>query len=194
MARLTTILLLHLPMVLSGIDNDNCALVGFLPFSSDLASNHNAPATAFNSTKQNIYLVGLSHTIAAYLALRDFNRKDTRIVPELEKFKGCSVKLDLNASVLIQSGELSHEAIQAIWKQNADEPPCAVVGPYWDLPAAEIAVAATARQIPMMAYRIFNDRLVNPYHSPFTTSVFPSPQEWLGPVASFLESLGASLS
>jgi hypothetical protein len=58
-------------------------------------------------------------------------------------------------------------------RTNLAAKPCAVIGPYNDIPLLEISTIAASQQFPVTTYRSVNLRATATYASPYTQSVFP---------------------
>ena len=122
--------------------------------------------------------IGFSHMAAALLAQEHFNRRDTSIVPELSSFNDCNVTLKFDS--FIDSGSFTRLASQRLYAYNNNnnsssnnKNPCAIVGPFNDYPAKELAVMAQAASIPHVIYRSFHLSMVVDFFSRYSTNVFP---------------------
>ena len=68
------------------------------------------------------------------MAVKHFNDKDPVVVKELAEFSECRIQLDLTA---FDTETYTHLAAKTLVRQP--EPPCAVVGPFNDIPANDLA-------------------------------------------------------
>jgi hypothetical protein len=111
--------------------------------------------------------------VSALLAIEVFNARDASIVPELEQavFRDCKVKIDTSRSLVFNTDTHGHQAAESLVQQ--DSLPCAVVGPFNDMPAQELSVLAAALHFPVTVNRAFNFRIVSDTFSPYTSQVFP---------------------
>jgi hypothetical protein len=115
--------------------------------------------------------VGITHMASALMAIEHFNARNESVVPELSRFRDCPIKFDTEKSAIFDTQTFTHLAAETIFEQP--EVPCAVAGPYHDIPALELSTLAAAAKFPVTAHRAFNQRVVTEYASPFTSQVFP---------------------
>ena len=78
------------------------------------------------------------------------------------------------------SGEHQFPALEAF-------PPCAMVGPFSDLPALELSAVANAAQFPHVALRSFNMRVGSETFSPYTSQIFPDLMASTNALVTFLQ-------
>lgn len=135
-------------------------------FSSDL------PSGTLSGRDQNLTNKGFSHIAAALLAIDHFNARNSTVVPELaDALEGCNVRFDTNQTRMFDTGSITHQASQSLWEQ--DIVPCAIAGPFSDVPAIDLSVMALSAKIPLVAHRAYNLRITSDYQSPFSSQVFP---------------------
>jgi hypothetical protein len=110
---------------------------------------------------------------SALLAMETFNARNTSVVPELGDpfFQDCDIQMDMENSLVFNTGSHGHQAAQSFSAQ--DELPCAIVGPYNDMPAEELSVLATSFKIPLTVTRAFNLRVTSDDFSPYSTQIYP---------------------
>lgn len=110
---------------------------------------------------------------AALLAMDHFNNRNDSVVPELSSLtSGCNVRFDTNRSQFFDTGTYEHWAAKDVWKSEIE--PCAIAGPFNDIPAIDLSVVALSGEIPLVVPRALNDRVGSNDLSPFTTLVHPS--------------------
>lgn len=116
-----------------------------------------------------------------------FNARDAEIVPELAQavFQECSVKMDLDTSLVFNTGASNHQAAARFSAQT--DKPCAMVGPFTDIPAQEMSIIATSEEIPLTVHRAFNHRVVNQDFSPFTSQIYPDLVASVGFLVEYLQ-------
>lgn len=148
-------------------ENGSCSLFTFVPFT--FAGNVSTPSMSGKAT--NLTNQGFSHMAAALLAMDHFNNRNTSVVPELANFTDCNVRFDMNQSLFFDTGSVSHFASKSFWQQEME--PCAMAGPFNDIPAIDLSVVALSAEIPLVAHRSFNLRVSSNNLSPFTSQVFP---------------------
>lgn len=140
----------------------------------------NAPSGTLSGRQSNLTNKGFSHMAAALLAMEHFNTRNASVVQELTDFEECSIRFDMNQSKVFDTGSVTHQASQSLWEQ--DIIPCAMAGPFNDVPAIELSVMATAGKIPMVAHRAHNLRITSDHLGPFSSQVFleqyPQPINW----------------
>jgi hypothetical protein len=135
---------------------------------------------------------------AALMAMDHFNERNPMVVPELQSnpllssFDECPIRFDTSHSQVFNEEIYTHAAVQQLFQAEYDRalevlmtmnqttvaptrfiPPCAIVGPYNDIPALELSVVAASQQFPVTVYRNYNLRITSAYSSPYTQSVFP---------------------
>ena len=94
--------------------------------------------------------VGFSQLAAALLAAHHFNTRNASIVPEIASLPDtCTAVLDISKAV---------NAIRFHWTgihtlALEGMPPCAMVGPFDDQTATDLAVMAQAHHVPMVTTR-----------------------------------------
>ena len=108
---------------------------------------------------------------AALLAIDHFNARNTSVVPELANFTSCNVRFDTNRSRFFDTGSITHLASKELWRQSIE--PCAIAGPFNDIPAVDLSVLALSAEIPLVAHRAYNLRVASNTLSPFSSQVFP---------------------
>jgi len=109
---------------------------------------------------------------AAVLAMEHFNNRNGSVVPELANdFRDCNIQFDTSTSRVFNAGFVTHLASKTLEQQSVR--PCAVAGPYSDIPALDLSAAAQAAEFPLVAYRAHNTRVVSDLFSPFSQQVFP---------------------
>jgi hypothetical protein len=110
---------------------------------------------------------------SALLAMETFNARNASVVPELGDpvFQDCDIQMDIENSLVFNTGSHGHQAAQSFSAQ--DELPCAIVGPFNDMPAEELSVLATSFKIPLTVTRAFNLRAISDEFSPYSTQIYP---------------------
>jgi hypothetical protein len=91
--------------------------------------------------------------------MEHFNARNSSVVPELddEKFADCTFKFNINSSRFFDTGFIGQSAAIQMQRSLLDDgPPCAVAGPFNDVPAKELSVLASATQIPIVVHRSSN--------------------------------------
>jgi hypothetical protein len=116
---------------------------------------------------------GFMQMSAALLAMEIFNARNASVVPELGDpvFQECAIQMDLENSLVFNTQSKGHQASQRFSAQP--KPPCAMVGPYNDVPAEELSVLATSLKIPLTVNRAFNLRVVSDVTSPYSSQLYP---------------------
>jgi hypothetical protein len=129
-------------------------------FSCDLHRLSGKPSTCMDTSGNNICSnPGLTHAAAALLAMETFNARNETIVPELSDsiFQECPIQLDIEKSIVFDTGSNSLIASQRLLDQvlsgTSAKFPCAVAGPFHDLPGAELSSIATAARFPVVVHR-----------------------------------------
>lgn len=114
----------------------------------------------------------MSHMASALMAVDHFNSRNDSVVPELAMFRDCPIQFDTMKSAIFDTQSYTHLAVETLFAQP--ELPCAVAGPYNDIPALELStLAAAARKFPVTAHRAFNQRVTTEYAAPYTTQLYP---------------------
>lgn len=108
---------------------------------------------------------------AALLAMDHFNNRNSSIVPELANYTNCNVRFDVNASRVLDTGSITHLASESFWQQ--DIVPCAIAGPFNDIPAIDLSVMALSAKVPLVAHRTHSIRVTSDVLSPFSSQTFP---------------------
>jgi hypothetical protein len=171
--------------VASEIGSDGlCPPVVFLPFTHN--GTKSSVSILGDSTRVN---TGFSHMAAAVLAVDHFNARDASVVPELsqEIYSTCNVSFDTSKSMFFDTESMTHQAALSLNAYvNRFGPPCAIAGPFNEIPAMGLSVGATTYQIPLVAHRSFNYRLGNPRYNPFASTVYPDLLSTSGSLTKFL--------
>jgi Receptor family ligand binding region len=141
--------------------------------SSSANNNNDSNATA---------VVGFSHMAAAFLAMEHFNARNASVVPQLANLStsSCNVWFDMDASNVYDTQSFTHKAAISLVNSGGGGAttspfprPCAIAGPYSDLPARDLSILALSYQIPQVAHRVFDPLFTHAYYSPYSLSVFP---------------------
>jgi len=138
---------------------------------------------------------------AAVLAMKQFNDRDASVVPQLEDalVRDCPVRFDLNGSQFFDTQTTTHVASRVLFQQLISDSQeeqqmnrrlCAIVGPNNDIPAQDLSTLAQAAEIPLVVHRSFNNRVVSPRYSPFTSQVYPDYSVQAERMVEFLQSKG----
>ena len=136
---------------------------------SDLAA-WTITGQATNLTNQ-----GFSYMSVALLAIDHFNSRNSTVVPELADLTSCNVQFDTNLSRIFDSSVVTHLASDSLSPLLQEEIiPCAIAGPFHDLPAEDLSVLALSQKIPLVAQRAFNIRITSNYFSPYSSQVYPT--------------------
>jgi hypothetical protein len=176
-----------------GSDDDGaCAVVTFLPFTYEGGTGQSSSTTSISgeSARTN---PGFSQMAAAVLAIDHFNARDTSVVPELSQpiYSSCRIFFDVTESMFFDTESTTHEAqLSLAAYTNQFGPPCAIAGPFNEIPAMGLSAGATTYQIPLVAHRSFNYRLGNPRYNPFASTVYPDLLASSGSLTEFLFSKG----
>lgn len=127
---------------------------------------------------------------SSLIAMRVFNERDATVVPELaqELFQDCNVKFDFDNSLVFNTQTTGHYAAQQLQEQESY--PCAIAGPFNDMPAQELSVLAAASKFPVTVHRAFNLRVVADDFSPYTSQVFPDLMAHGDQLVAFLRFIG----
>jgi hypothetical protein len=129
---------------------------------------------------------------AAALAVEHFNQRNATVVPGLDITlnRDCP-DFALSVRVVYDTGVTSHYANRFLFediKSREGVLPCAIVGGYFDLPAQVLGTTAAAMQTPLTTYRSYNLRSANPYHAPFTNTMYPDQLALAQVLVNFLRS------
>jgi hypothetical protein len=109
---------------------------------------------------------------SALMAIDHFNARNDSVVPELAMFRDCPIQFDTEKSAIFDTQSYTHLAVETLFAQP--ELPCAVAGPFHDIPALELStLAAAAKKFPVTAHRAFNQRVATEYAAPFTSQLYP---------------------
>jgi hypothetical protein len=110
---------------------------------------------------------------AALLAMEIFNARNASVVPQLGNpvFQDCDFQMDLENSLVFNTQSEGHQASQRFSAQP--KLPCAMVGPFNDVPAQELSVLATSLKIPLTVNRAFNLRVASDVSSPYSSQLYP---------------------
>jgi hypothetical protein len=111
---------------------------------------------------------------AALLAIEHFNSRNASVVPELASasLESCNTRFDTNLSRVLDSSVVTHLASESFLEQEIL--PCAIAGPFNDLPAEDLSVLALSFKIPLVTHRAHNVRVVSDYFSPYSSMVYPT--------------------
>lgn len=137
--------------------------------------------------------LGFSHFASALLAMEHFNARNSSVVPELndEKFADCTFHFSTNSSRFFDTGFIGQRAAIQMQRSLLDDgPPCAVAGPFNNLPAKELSVLASATQIPIVVHRSTNLELSRAELYPFSTHVYAGSVAKSPAVVNLLQSMG----
>jgi len=143
----------------------SCPLKGFISFSAE------------DEEYQNVYgTKAFSQMAAAVLAVDDFNARNPAVVPELahDTYKNCPVQFPVieifdaydqgSASKSLIGGESSCSSEYYI--------PCAIVGPYSDVPTTESSTIAEAWGVPVISHGVSESKFGSgKYPTVFSTTV-----------------------
>jgi hypothetical protein len=114
----------------------------------------------------------MTHMASALMAIEHFNARNDSVVPELAYYRDCPIQFDTEKSAIFDTQSYTHLAAETLFAQP--ELPCAVAGPFHDIPALELStLAAAARKFPVTAHRAFNQRVTTDYSAPYTTQLYP---------------------
>jgi len=173
---ISALLLLLLCQLAAGAiaPNGSCPILIFVPF-----TNNGTSTVSFSGGEERSN-PAFTFLAAALLAAEHFNSRDASVVPELSSLgAACNVQIDLEHSFAFDTGTIGHNASRRFIQhlssssQTTGALPCAIVGPYSDIPAMELSVLASSTEIPMVVARSTNQRVVLDEFSPFTSQVWP---------------------
>lgn len=120
------------------------------------------------------YNAGYSHLVGAALAMEHFNNRHAGVVPELANLLDCPLYLDWNRSRAFNEETNTHAATSELLQHVADfEVPCAVVGPFHDVPALHLSTLGAGWEMPVLPHRAWNLNVASSFHSPYTTQIYP---------------------
>ncbi|CAB9517308.1 Gamma-aminobutyric acid (GABA) B receptor [Seminavis robusta] len=156
--------------------NGACALNVLLPFSVNLDRTGVMPPVSTGIFTRSLqYSMGYNHLAAALMAMEDFNARNGRITPELETLTDCPVHFNINGTMFLDTGVMGHLGNRLVvgLSRLGFANPCALAGPYFDLPAQNIATIAAAAQVPHIPSRGYNVRLALATTAPMTTNISP---------------------
>jgi hypothetical protein len=125
--------------------------------------------------------------------MEHFNAKHSSVVSELDndKFADCTFQFNTNSSRFFDTGYTGQSAAIQMQRSMLDDgPPCAVAGPYSNLPAKELSVLASATQIPIVVHRSINLELSRAEIYPFSTHVYAGAVAKSPAVVNLLQSMG----
>jgi hypothetical protein len=114
---------------------------------------------------------GFAHMASALLAMEHFNDRNTEVVPELAEFDSCPFRFDLNKSRVFDTGIVGHMASKALF--SSGELPCAIAGPFNDDPALDLTTLAEAGELPLVAHRAYNSRVISKIQSGISHQTYP---------------------
>ena len=149
-----------------------CSLFVFTPF-----TNNGTASASFSSERNGTSNPGFAMMASALLAMEHFNARNSSVVAELssssELMQGCNVRFDLNdnRSKAFDTGTMTHQASRLLFQEGRT--PCAIAGPFNDIPALELSTMAQAAEYPLVAHRAFNALVESDRFHPFTSLVFP---------------------
>jgi hypothetical protein len=126
---------------------------------------------------------------AAVMAMEHFNERNPVVVPELvnKEYSNCDVQFDLNTSRFFDTGMITHRSTHLLLQEMlAHGIPCALAGPYSDLPSQLLSTFAASAEIPLVAHRALNLRVVSGYFAPFSSVVYPDQQAIAAALVRFL--------
>jgi len=149
-----------------------CPLYVFVPFTVGTDEGYEA---AYDGEAGGSINFGLSHTAAALLAVKHFNERDASVVPQLRNnnnnvMNDCPVQFDTEKLMVFDTETYTHQAVKSLVQH---EIPCAVVGPFHDIPALDLAGLSVAYEFPVTLHRSFNLRATAKYASPYATQLYP---------------------
>jgi len=182
MSRLCLLLLQLLPLTVRGdIGPDGlCALSVFSPFTT----NNGTQSAVGLFTSPNT-TIGHSQLAAAIMAIQQFNERNSSVVPQLaELVEDCNIQVDLEKSLLYDSGADAFGSARALYR--AVEEPCAIIGPFDDSVAEQLATLAMAAEIPHVVSRAYSLGVTSETENPYTTTVYPDLLSSARQVASYL--------
>jgi hypothetical protein len=111
---------------------------------------------------------------AAFMAMEHFNTRNTAVVSEINELGACPVHFDTENPAVFNTDTYTHMGVQTLAAQLSSgiPPPCAVVGPFNDIPGVDLSAMAAAFKFPVTMHRGYNLRLVTDI-SPYTTQLYP---------------------
>jgi len=142
-----------------------CSLFTFTPFTN----NGTASVSISGEDKGN---PGHTMMAAALMAMEHFNARNTSVVEELpDLVQGCNVQFDMDASKAFDTGTVGHMASHLLVEEGRI--PCAIAGPFNDLPALDLSSMAQAARFPLVAHRAYDARVNSDIFHPYTSLVYP---------------------
>ena len=136
--------------------------------------------------------LGFSHMAAALLAAKHFNDRDVSVVPELADptIMNCPYRFDFNETFVYDTEIFSQEAARKmndhIIQQRGGQPPCSVVGAYFDQPARELSILASTYEIPFASYRVLDPTFTMNSLYPYTVQTNGVSTSFSNPLAEYL--------
>jgi hypothetical protein len=129
---------------------------------------------------------------AALMAMDHFNTRNATVVSEISELGDCPIQFDTEHSAVINTDTYTHIGVQTLAAQISSglPPPCAVVGPFNDIPGVDLSAMAAAFKFPVTMHRGFNLRLLTDINSPYTTQLYPDIVMTTGIVVSLLHLKG----
>lgn len=112
---------------------------------------------------------------AALLAMEHFNARNSSVIPEMSQFENCPIRFDIDNSKFFDTGTVGHNASRLYRREGTV--PCAVAGPFNDMPCLDLSTLAQADGVPVVVHRAYNVRVDSDFFSPFTSQVFPDMAE-----------------
>jgi hypothetical protein len=112
---------------------------------------------------------------AALMAMEHFNSRNASVVSEISGLGDCPIQFDKENSAIVNTDTFTHLGVQTLATQLSSglPPPCAVVGPFNDIPGVDLSAMAAAFKFPVTMHRGFNPRLITDLTSPYTTQLYP---------------------
>jgi len=153
------------------VQDTSCLLAGFVPFTYKeigIYPKENYTVDLYDN-------LGFSHMAAAVLAMEQFNSRDPAVVPELAGLDDCNVTFDMENSYFFDTGTLTHRSLRKLVRKVIETgmTPCAIAGPYNDLPAQLLSAFASSVEIPLVSHRSMNQRVNTEFFSPYSNQVYP---------------------
>jgi Receptor family ligand binding region len=135
---------------------------------------------------------GLAYIATSYMAMKHFNNRDPTVIPELAELEDCTVKLDFNRTLFIDTESITHLAAQSFLKVQEKGLPSAMTGTFNVLPADDISVMANAAKVPFVASGAEMSNVFGTKFDPYTTRMYPNTEASAEALYSFLLSVGRS--
>jgi len=142
-------------------------------------------------------VLGTAQTAAALLAMEHFNTRNGTVVPELAHLlknndsatdSGCDLYFDVEESAVFDTGTATHLASRTLALER--EQPCAIAGPFNDLPALDLSTMAQAYGYPLVINRAFNLRATRSLYAPYSSQMYPDIIENAEVLVQFLQHKG----